>query len=412
MPYPSGRDDSGSRTWFVVTLMSVMGAGTVMTSTLGVLGPRLVRAFDIGPAVFGWLPATMYASAVLFSGAVGRTVDRRGPGGVATTSIGASMVAVVLFAAALDFWVLFVGMAVAGGVLAASNPATNSLIARRVEPGVRGTLMGVKQAGATLMPVYVGLVMPFVASRVGWRWSALASIPLLVVMLIVARHSVGGPTRREGQGVRSGPAHSQARRDAASVTTAQLAAAWAAPLRVYVAALGFAISVANNFYVLYATERVGVTEATAGAMVAVMGVFSVLARIGWARLGERLPPDVALLTWIGGGAGLATLVVASAEHLGSGAMWVGSVLTGITVFGWNALAMLIVVRFTASQAVGEVSGMVVFPMFMGLAAGPAVFGLVAERAGYSAAWGLQILVTATAVAAAHALYHRVEETSR
>lgn len=376
-----------------------MAAGTVLTATAGILSPYLVRHFGIGPAVFGWLPAAMYLSAVVLVTPIGRAVDRFGPGVVAVAALATSLVGVVTFATAASLWAIVVAMAIGGAVMAAGNPATNSMVAHHVEPGRQGTLMGIKQAGATFMPAYVGVVAPALAIRFGWRWAALGVAPLILGMLVnawtvVARLPSGG---RAPRGVHRTPPRPSA---AASPS-------WTYPLRIYVAMLGVAMSTANSFYVLYATSAVGVSETMAGGMMAVMGVCSVVARIGWARLGERLSADVPLLLWIGVLATTSTLVVAAAEFVGAGAMWLGVVVTGLTVFGWNAVAMLAVVRLTSTSSVGHASGTIVLPMFLGLAGGPAVFGILVEHQGYAAGWIAQVFVTALAVVAARGFYRRL-----
>ena len=84
-----------------------------------------------------------------------------------------------------------------------ANPATNSLIATRVEPGRRGGVTGVKQSGVTLGVFLSGAMLPVLERFWGWRGASLTFAVLfgllaLVVHLTLApdQPSLASPTPR------------------------------------------------------------------------------------------------------------------------------------------------------------------------------------------------------------------------
>jgi MFS family permease len=142
-----------------------------------------------------------------------------------------------------------------------------------------------------------------------------------------------------------------------------------------------------TFLVLYAVD-IGFSAAAAGALLAVGSVLGISMRLvaGW-NIDRREVggfPTVAMFLILGA-AGLA-LVASGVELL----VVVGSLVAFTFGWGWSGLFTFSVVR--ANQAAPAASTAITQTgSFVGGAAGPALFGIIAEGVSFTAAWILMAI---------------------
>lgn len=363
----------------IVALSFAMATGATGTYALAALSPFLVEALSLSAGSVGILMGVIYFTAASTSGILGRRADRVDPARIIYAGAICSFLAAIAFAVAPNVIVLGVFAILAGLAMAASNPGSNGMIARRIPPGSRAYATGIKQSGATGTGLYIAAVMPTLAVLVGWRLSALAVlvIPILAVVTVLWSKRV----HVEELQLETVP-HSVAR-------IGKLP--WLTWLSRYALLFGIATGICNGFYVLYASERLGFGAVEAGLVFAVFSLASVCARVIWARLAER-GIDTGLLFLIIGVMGASSSLLAfGAPPLGPWAMWTAAALGGASIVGWNALAMVTIMQQVPVNAVGASSARMLRSFFIGLAAGPVAFGLVVEFAGYGVGWMLQFL---------------------
>ncbi|WP_049574713.1 hypothetical protein [Streptomyces sp. SBT349] len=149
----------------------------------------------------------------------------------------------------------------------------------------------------------------------------------------------------------------------------------------------------TTYLVLFAHERVGMDERLAGPQFALVGLVAIASRVAWPMVAERaaLPAEsgLAMLRRVALAAAGAVTVIALATVLGAPALWAGAVLAGLSSASWNALAMLVVVRTSAPEAVAGASARVQGAFFLGLTVSPLVFGALTDLGGsypYGWAW--------------------------
>jgi MFS family permease len=167
------------------------------------------------------------------------------------------------------------------------------------------------------------------------------------------------------------------------------------------------IGALSGFFVLSAVDA-GVSEGTAGVILAGASLVGLVVRVGAGWVADRLRSTgldlVAALLVVGSlgfamlASGRAVLVVPGAA-LAFGAGW-----------GWPGVMHYGVVR-THRDAPGAATAFVHVGMSLGGGLGPLLFGFVAERAGFAAAWSAatgMALVGAAAILRAHRrLAHRL-----
>ena len=365
----------------LATLMMV--AAALPAFFLGVFAPQLTATFDVGAAAIGLLGSLLYFSAAAFASRAGDLVDRQGVDHAGRWLLGASALALAMYALAPSFPWLAVASLVAGVAMAASNPVTNVSLRLQLAPALQRSGLGIKQAGVPIAVVISGGALPLTASLVGWRGVAgLLSLITACGIPVWAAVSRRATTQSDA-----------GRRDADPVAGPRPAAAAGGVLRwlaAYAFAMGGVAGMVNTFYVLYAVDGVGMSVIAGGWVAALMGLTGACARWLWAEFGGRRERTSATLVLISSialvGTGMMWLTV-----LGQGwAIWFGAVLIGLSVMGWQGFVMYTVTRVAVPGLIGQASGRVMRLFYTGLLTTPIAVGAVIQAsASYTVMWSVQ-----------------------
>jgi MFS family permease len=344
------------------------GTATVLPGFLvGALALQ-IRA-DLGVSV-----AAVVAGVTVFfaAGAVGA-----GPGGRLAERVGALramracavVTAACLLAAALlaqSLPVLLALLALAGVANAVCQPAINLFMADQVALDRQGLAFGIKQSAIPAAVLVSGLALPVLALPLGWRPTfAICAGGALAVAAVVGRTtpSFRPPPKRP-------PAPRPSRK--LVITAVGAAAASAGPN-----ALGA--------YLVASAVDVGIAEGAAGILSAAGSATSLLVRVLVGHRADRrrdygFSTMVALL--LGGAGGFALLAVGEPAPF-----VVGALIAFALGWGWPGLFNLAVVHLHR-EAPGAATGVSQTGIYVGAAAGPAVYGILATEIGYAAAWGV------------------------
>jgi predicted MFS family arabinose efflux permease len=362
-----------------------MVASTLTQFAVSSLSPFLIRDLGLTRTRFGVLAATVFLVGGLAAPVMGVLVDR----------IGGRRTYVVLFASAILGWL---GMAVStsfawamlavacGGVAAGGgNPVTNHLVMRHLPRGEQGAVMGVKQSGPQAAAIATGLMLPFGAARIGWRWALVATTALL---LLAAYKSVRVIPRSDAlRGRRRGDRPGTAERSTVR---------WIA---VHSFFMGVGISSVWSYVPLYAFE-LGFDERVAGTTVLCIGLVGLPALLYGGRLAERWQRVSGPLTAFAVGSAACVLVMALAEHSASWLVWLASIGFAVTAVPWHVVGMVAIIRRVDIARAGRASGVVLMGFNAGLVASPIVFGWTVDHTGgYALGW----LATSVAFAVAAAV---------
>jgi MFS family permease len=366
-----------------------MAASTAVQFIFGVLASFLLDDFGISRSRLGLLTTVAFLVGASGSIPAGRLVDRIGGRRVQFGSLGLIGLATLTMAGAPSFGVLVVGAALTGIALTTCNPMTNKLIAAHTEPGDRGMIMGIKQAGVQAGAFLIGTLIPPTAIALGWRAALLASIAVPLAAAVATGMVVPPDSAAD-------LAHAAARGRALPASVRWLTA--------YAALMGAGVAAFGTYLPLYAQETVGLSLGAAGLVTGLVGVIGITARIAWAWAAERTGRFSAPLTLLGGGSVAAAVLVLSADAYGAPALWAGAVLFGATAISWNAIGMLMVLVEVGSQDAGRASGLVQTGFYAGFVASPILFGYSVDvTGGYGPGWTAiaGVFVAATAVAVGH-----------
>lgn len=360
---------------------------TVATQPLFLLAsgaPQIGRELGFGPSALGVYTAIFFLTASVVSSAAGRRVEVIGwPAALRASAVGGSIVLLLIATLAGGPVRLAMALLVGAAVYGLANPAANLALARMFPPGRQGVLFGIKHAGIPASILIAGLAVPALMLAHGWRWA-------YVVMAVVAVGVVALVPRTGADAItNSGIDH---------VTPG----VGLSVLRMQAVAAGFAVTAASALGTFAASAAVdeGISEAGAGYLVFAGGLMSIVARVAVGVWTDRHRSDgyrpMSVLMAIG----VATVLVLASS--GGAVFGIALVLGYATAWGWPGLMTFSVVNKNTGRPAAA-SAVVQAGIFVGAGIAPLVFGFLAERVSFRAAW----LVVAAGLAAAVGLIEAV-----
>jgi len=381
-------------------LLITMAASTLAFFEVVVVASEIEAELGVSKFQLGLLGAANTGVAGLFGMQAGRICDRFG----GRISMGLVLVisglTAVIMAVFKSYVGLLVGMSLAGFAQGLGNPATNKAIATGIAPRRRGLLTGLKQSGVQLAVFATGFAMPSISEWAGWR----AGLWMLAGVSAVSLLGLPAITVHSDAEDRTDGAVEQA--------DEPIPAGTRLPLFVYqVGLFGFLLGCVGGgigrFTPLFAEEAVGFSPTTAGLVFGLSGLVAIPARVMSGIALDRGVAPRRMLTVLGFGGAIALMLTLLAEPGPSSLLWVGTILSGLTLGTWNTAANLAMIRQGVNA--GRASGVLVLGFMLGLTvSGPIVGWSIDETGSYAPA-----LVGSMALAilgAALLLIRREDET--
>ena len=357
----------------VMVAGGVSGLGVLPIFMLGGLAVFMRPEIAIGDETLGLLVALFFGASSLASIPGGHFAERYGPRAsvvLAATLSGTGLIGIAALVSDVLQLVPFVALSGAGNGLA--QPTSNLLLARGVRPARQGTAFGLKQASSAASTLLVGAAVALLVGPLGWRgaygvWAGLA------VALILAAPSGLERSRPRPPGTRLREGDASLR-----------AMVWLTIATGIGAAIGTAMA---SFFIPYAVDA-GIGPGRAGAVLTVASIGSMFARAGLGIAADRMV--VGHLQLVG-----RCVLVGAVGFLGFAVHPQGAGLTmffGLAVllvflvgWGWHGLFNYAVARWNPN-APGAAAAIIGVGVFSGGVIGPVVFGVLADRVSYQAAW--------------------------
>lgn len=374
-------------------LLHAVGVTVVGFLPLGLLAAmsiQLQRELSFGPTRLGLAASIFFVASSVGSLPFGRLVDRIGPSlGLRLASVAAMLVLTGIGAAVGTWEQLAIGMFGAGLTNSFAQVSANAAVAGGIRQGRQGIAFGSKQAAVPIAALAAGATVPLAIAWLGWRPIYLAAAVIAAGFAATVPH-VAGHTR---------PGDGEARKQRPKL----------APL-TGLAIAGACAGAAGNSAVSFLVDSgvaMGIREGSAGALLAFASALAVVARVGMGWFVDRRASDglrelvILMLIGVVGFVGLGLGEISPVLFVA------GAVLAFAGGWGWPALIYYATVR-RSPDAPAVTTGYVLSGVYIGTIAGPAVFGLIAERGHYSLAWslGAGLLLVAATVAKASATAFR------
>jgi predicted MFS family arabinose efflux permease len=256
-------------------------------------------------------------------------------------------------------------LAVGGSANAFATPGVSALASSAIPPGRQGFAFGVQLAGPATAALLAGLALPLIAGPAGWRQAFILAAALSIAAATIAPRATATTPQPNPQSRSS------------RLRPLVLLAAGATAANAAAGAL-------LTFLVVYAIE-IGLSGATAGALLAAASGGAIAVRLGLGLLADRRPDAafgwvVSLLALSAAGYALVTSVTPALVALGA--------VVAVS-FGWGWPGVLLFTVVTRHRAdPGAAVGVVITGFFAGAVIGPLAAGPLVDNGSYDLVWGL------------------------
>jgi len=348
-----------------------------------VMAPVAAPALGFAPSAVGYYIAVTYCGSMIGSAAAGGWVARFGPIRVSQAGLVLALCGLALAASASPPLVMLGGFIVGLGY-GPTTPASSVILVRAAPPAMFSLIFSIKQTGVPAGGALAGALVPVLVLALGWQWGAVA----IGAACLVLAFAIGGARERYD--------HSLDPRASISLATAF------APLGMVLREPGLRQMCVTSFIyggvqitlvtylVTFLVESFALTLVVAGLVMAVAQVASVIGRVLWGVLADRVVTRRAMLGLLGVGMGVSSLVA-----LAAGPGWPAWLLLlyasafGATAVGWNGVFLAEIARIAPQGRTSEATGGCLFFTFLGVVVTPPIFNAVLAVAGtYSIAYAV------------------------
>jgi predicted MFS family arabinose efflux permease len=353
-------------------------SGSMPVFLMGGLAVQAASDTGLDVARLGILASVYFGSSAIWSTPAGPIAERLGTHRSILVSSTLSVIALTgIGALGSSIASLAVFMFIAGMSNGVAQPAANLMLARSIPRDRQGFAFGIKQAAVPLGSLIAGASVPTVGLTIGWRWAFIISVVTPIVTVLLTPRIDEGPRRRQ-----RGPTP-----DASLRALVAIAAA---------AGCGTASATTLGTFVVSSSVDNGMDPARAGVLLAVGSLLGVSARIivgirADRREGGHLREVMVLMAV--GAFGFLLLAAGGGDAL----LFAGTALGFAAGWGWNGLLVYAVVLENPS-APASATGITQTGLYLGGMSGPALFGLLSARYGFSAGWLLGAALLSIALA--------------
>ncbi|MBS0338071.1 MAG: MFS transporter [Proteobacteria bacterium] len=349
-----------------------------------VMAPVAGPGLGVPAAWIGYYIAIVYLGSMCGSVLAGGMVARHGPIRVSQVALGLCLAGLACSAVSSALPLVALGAFLAGLGYGPITPASSQILVRATPPSFISLTFSLKQTGVPLGGAIAGAVVPTLILAVGWRWAAVA-----IGLACVAGALLIQPTRK--------------RYDTGLNTSAPLSVRSAfAPLGYVfrdrrlaeMAAVSFIFSGVQMtlvaYLVTFMTESFSMSLVLAGFVMSASQVASVVGRVLWGVVADRLFTRRAMLGLLGAGMGLCAIsALAASPAWPLPLLFLFVTAFGTTAVGWNGVFLAEVARLAPPGKTSQATGGCMFFTFLGVVVSPPLYSQVLALGGtYAQAYAI------------------------
>ncbi len=368
----------------LVVLVPLVGVSSLHLF-LPVVAPLMMEAAGVEATAYGWIAGAtglgsiwLYMSNHGYTPALGPLRALRAGSLIAVTGAALVMTAILPL--------MVTGAVLLGFGYSASTPAGSQIIADNTPKQKWSIIFSLRQAGVPLGGVIAGGVGGWLIGQLGWRSAfvliALSALLLAFPLLIAPRrYNTVRPLKAFRVAAFFAPSNLQ--RPFRALTLAP------GLVRLAVACVGLATvqSAYFSFFVIYLHAGLGYGLALAGALFATLQGASVIGRIVFGLVADRIgSPRPVLMVLAACSSASALMLAALGPGHGTMFLFAVALLAGLSVATWNGLYLAESASLAPPDAVSEVTAGTTFFVFLTYTVTPPLFGVLIDHFGYESAF--------------------------
>lgn len=367
--------------WPLIVTMAIQALVSLVVYTPPVLAPVAQSDIGVPASAVGVVTSLIYFAATFTALSAGNLINRFGAMRASQFSLLFSAAGIALIASA-NVWLVVLGALIVGTGYGVVTPSSSAILADRTPENMRAFIFSLKQTGVPIGGALAGAAIPALIVVLGWKEAALIAGAVCFALAIAVQ-----PYRA---GVDLAP---HAPRPAAPVHfLAPFRLVMAHPPLRELAFASFSYSgmqmCMGSFLVVFLTERIGLTVATAGAALSAAMLAGTVGRVLWGIIADRWASPRGVLGMLG-----AIMAIAAFLTAGMTAAWpyalliVVSMMFGASAIGWNGVFLAEVVRNAPQGTAGSATGASLAMTYAGVVVLPTIFWLLVHFSGsYAAAF--------------------------
>lgn len=368
----------------LVVLVPLVGLSSLHLF-LPVVAPPLMESAGLDATDYGWIAgAAGLGSVWLYMSNHGITPALGPLRALQSGSLIATAGALLVMTATIPL--MAVGAVLIGFGYATGTPAGSQILADHTPRAKWSTIFSLRQAGVPAGGVIAGGAGGWLIGQLGWRPAfvliAVLCLILAAPLLLAPRHyNTTRPLKPFRLGAIFDPSNLQ--RPFRAVRLAP------GLIRLTLACVGFAVVQAAffSFFVIYLNAGLGYGLALSGALFAALQGSSVLGRIIFGFVADRVGSPRPVLMVLAASSSASSLLLAALDP-GHGPLFlfIVSVVAGASAATWNGLYLAEAAALAPPDAVSEVTAGTTFFVFLTYTVTPPVFGLLINSFGYESAF--------------------------
>jgi MFS family permease len=340
-----------------------------------VMAPVAGPALGYASSAVGYYIAVVYLGSMAGSAAAGGWVARFGPIRVSQAGLVLALCGLALAASAHAPLVLLGGFIVGLGY-GPTTPASSVILVRAAPAEMFSLIFSIKQTGVPAGGALAGALVPLLVLAFGWQWGAVA-IGAACLALAIA---IGAVRARYDQELN--PRASISPWTAFAPVAMVLREPGLRQMCITSFVYGGVQITLITYLVSFLVDSFAQTLVAAGLVMAVAQVASVIGRVVWGVLADRVLTRRTMLGLLGIGMGVSALLALSA-----GPQWpvwlllIYASVFGATAVGWNGVFLAEIARIAPQGRTSEATGGCLFFTFLGVVVTPPTFNAVLALAG-------------------------------
>ena len=376
----------------LVVLIPLVGVSAAQLF-LAVVAPLMMEAAGVEPTAYGWVAGACGLGSIWFYMSNHAITPALGPMRTLQLGVGILLLGVGLCQTAF-FPLILLGALLIGFGYSSSTPAGSQIVADHAPREYWSTLFSLRQAGVPLGGVIAGALGGWLLTDISWR-TAFTTIAVITACfalpLVLAPRSYNEGRPRKAFRIGGVFAPSNLLRPFRALRLAP-----GLP-RLVLVCVGFAVvqSAVFSFFVIYLHDGLGYGLAVAGTLFAILQGASVMGRIVFGLVADRVGSPRPVLMVLAAFSSIACLLLANLGPELPFIVLIGvALIVGVSVATWNGLYLAEAASMAPPEAVSEATAGTTFFVFLTYTVTPPLFGILIKSFGYPSAF----LAAAAAVA--------------